>query len=100
MSNQHIPVPMVDSHQFRRRLIKQGIIISVIGIALAGMGIWQRSNATAQLAQVAAQSAIPSVSVITAAASNETDTLVLPGNLESLNSAAIYAQTNGYIKEW
>ena len=100
MSNQHIPVPMVDSHQFRRRLIKQGIIISVIGIALAGMGIWQRSNATAQLAQVAAQSAIPSVSVITAAASNETDTLVLPGNLEPLNSAAIYAQTNGYIKEW
>ncbi|OZY83937.1 hypothetical protein CBP51_19240 [Cellvibrio mixtus] len=100
MSNQHIPVPMVDSHQFRRRLIKQGIIISVIGIALAGMGIWQRSNATTQLAQVAAQSAIPSVSVITAAASNETDTLVLPGNLEPLNSAAIYAQTNGYIKEW
>ena len=100
MSNHHVIVPIVDPTLFRRKLIKVGVFIGVVGIALAGFGILQRSNATAQLSDVAAQSAMASVSVSTAATTEYANTLVLPGNLEPLNSASIYAQTNGYIKEW
>lgn len=100
MSNHHIQIPSVNPALFRRKLMKLGVIISIVGIALAGMGILQRSNATAELTKTATQSAIPSVSVIAATTSDDASTLVLPGNLEPLNSASIYAQTNGYIKEW
>mgnify|MGYP002712196088 CR=1 FL=1 len=96
----HPQIPPVNPAEFRRKLVKLGVVVGVVGIALAGLGIWQRSNATADLTQAAAQAALPSVSVITAATSPDANTLVLPGNLEPLNSASIYAQTNGYIKEW
>lgn len=100
-SQQHHPqIPPVNPAEFRRKLIKLSIVIGAVAIVLASLGIWQRSNATVELSQVAAQSAVPSVSVIAAATSNETTSLVLPGNVEPLNSASIYAQTNGYIKEW
>jgi RND family efflux transporter MFP subunit len=100
MSNHHIQVPVVNPTVFRHKLVKLGVIISAVGIALAGIGILQRSNATAELTEAATQSAIPSVFVITATLNEDANTLVLPGNLKPLNSASIYAQTNGYIKEW
>ncbi|MEN0037917.1 MAG: efflux RND transporter periplasmic adaptor subunit [Cellvibrio sp.] len=100
MSNYHPQIPHVNPTEYRRKLVKVSIVIGVVGLALAGIGIMQRSNATAELAKVAAQSAIPTVSVINAALSDNANALVLPGNLEPLNSASIYAQTNGYIKEW
>lgn len=100
MSNYHPQIPHVNPTEFRRKLVKTSVIIGAVGLVLAGIGIFQRSNATAELAKVAAQSAIPTVSVINAALSNDAGALVLPGNLEPLNSASIYAQTNGYIKEW
>lgn len=100
MSNHHVLIPRVEPATFRRKLIQVFVIVAAIGVALAGFGILQRSNAAADLAQLAAKSTIPSVSVITVALSGDADSLVLPGNLEPLNSASIYAQTNGYIKEW
>src|SRR6218665_183440 len=100
MSKYHPPIPPVNPAEFRRKLLKLSVIIGAVGVALAGIGILQRGNASAELAQAAMHSAIPSVSIITAATSVEANTLVLPGNLEPLNSASIYAQTNGYIKEW
>ena len=100
MSNYHPQIPHVNPTEFRRKLVKVSVIIGAVGLVLAGIGIFQRSNATAELAKVAAQSAIPTVSVINAALSENAGALVLPGNLEPLNSASIYAQTNGYIKEW
>jgi len=100
MSNYHPQIPPVNPTEFRRKLVKVSVIISVVGLILAAIGIFQRSNATTELTKIAAQSALPTVSVINAALSNDANALVLPGNLEPLNSASIYAQTNGYIKEW
>jgi RND family efflux transporter MFP subunit len=100
MSNYHPQIPHVNPTEFRRKLVKVSVIIGAVGLVLAGIGIFQRSNATAELAKIASQSAIPTVSVINAALSDDASALVLPGNLEPLNSASIYAQTNGYIKEW
>lgn len=100
MSNYHPQIPPVNPLEFRRKLVKVSVIVCALGVVLAGIGIFQRSNATAELARVAAQSALPTVSVINAALAGEASALVLPGNLEPLNSASIYAQTNGYIKEW
>lgn len=100
MSNYHPPIPNVNPTDFRRKLIKVGVIVVALSLVLAAVGILQRSNANAELAQLASQSAIPTVSVMTATLSDDAGTLVLPGNLEPLNSASIYAQTNGYIKEW
>jgi len=100
MSNYHPPIPNVNPTGFRRKLIKVGVIVTAIGLVLAGVGILQRNHVKAELNTLASQSAIPTVSVMTAALSDDAGTLVLPGNLEPLNSASIYAQTNGYIKEW
>lgn len=100
MSNYHPQIPQVNPTEFRRKLVKVSVIVGAVGLILAGIGIFQRSNATAELTKIAAQSAIPTVSVINAALSDDVSALVLPGNLEPLNSVSIYAQTNGYIKEW
>lgn len=67
---------------------------------LALIGITQRNNATAQQQQLAAYMAIPTVSVITPAYAETVGELVLPGQLQPQNRAAIYAQTNGYIEQW
>lgn len=77
-------------------LLLGALILS--GLAL--IGITQRNSATAEQKQLAAYMAIPTVSVITPALSDTTGELILPGQLQPQNSAAIYAQTNGYIEQW
>lgn len=77
-------------------LLLGALILS--GLAL--IGITQRNSATAEQKQLAAYMAIPTVSVITPALSDTTGELILPGQLQPQNRAAIYAQTNGYIEQW
>lgn len=100
MYNHHHENDSVDVALFQKKLLKIGIVVCVAGFILAGWGIMQRSNANIALGKEAATMAMPTVAVVAPGLAEGPATLVLPGNLEPLNSAAIYAQTNGYIKEW
>jgi RND family efflux transporter MFP subunit len=87
-----------------------GIGAAVIALAVVTFGIATRSIADADLAQTAADAAIPTVAVLQLGAPSRDDTkvsastsnggLVLPGNVQAYNAAPIFARTNGYVRRW
>lgn len=83
-----------------RTLKRVGIGAAVVAIALVGFGVASRISATNELKQVAADAAIPTVAVVIPSANGQGDALVLPGNVQAFNSAAIFARTNGYVRGW
>lgn len=84
----------------RRRLRRFGLIAAAIAILLVAVGIVSRVSATRALTAIAADASIPTVAVIKPDAGNAAGHLVLPGNVEAYNSAAIFARTNGYVSQW
>jgi len=97
---QHTSGAIAAAHSTKRTIVLVSLLLAFTGAAVAAAGIMQRQSSTEELRAVAGQSAIPTVSVVNPSAADTTASLVLPGNLEPLNSAAIYAQTNGYIQQW
>jgi RND family efflux transporter MFP subunit len=83
-----------------RSLRRLGIGAAVVALAAAGFGIASRISATRDLGNVAADTALPTVSVITPSRDQTGGDLVLPGSLAAYNSAAINARTNGYVRRW
>lgn len=83
-----------------RTLKRVGIGAAVVAVAIVGIGVTSRINATNELKHVAADASIPTVAVVTPTANGEGDALVLPGNVQAYNSAAIFARTNGYVRRW
>lgn len=83
-----------------RTLKRVGIGAALLAVAVVGVGIASRISATEKLRQTAEEAALPSVAVVTPKADAEGNALVLPGNVQAFNSAAIYARTNGYVRRW
>lgn len=84
-----------------RTLKRVGIGAAVIAVALVGLGIASRINATSELADVAAKASVPTVTVVSPSpAESGGEGLVLPGSIQAYNSAAINARTNGYVRRW
>jgi RND family efflux transporter MFP subunit len=83
-----------------RTLKRVGISAAVIAIAIVGIGVISRISATEELRQTAADAALPTVAVVAPKVDAEGSALVLPGNVQAFNSAAIYARTNGYVRRW
>lgn len=69
-------------------------------IAIAGWGIFTRMGNESALAKKAQDSSVPTVQLVTAAAGPASEETVLPGNVQPLIEAPIYARTSGYVKEW
>ncbi len=86
--------------QARRRIIKVSLLLALLGAAVAATGLLQRRAHAGDLQQQASQAAVPTVSVVTPTPSAQSATLQLPGTLEPLQSADIYAQSNGYVRQW
>lgn len=77
------------------------VLVAVLAaLAIATTGILVRAKTTVGQRTTAAEASLPTVAVVTPEVTNATGTLVLPGTLEPLNGAAIYAQTSGYLREW
>ena len=79
---------------------KVGIGAAAIAIAVVALGAATRMNAGHSLDRTAADAALPTVAVVRPQAGGDGDALVLPGNVQAFNSAAIYARTNGYVRRW
>ncbi|MES2495737.1 MAG: efflux RND transporter periplasmic adaptor subunit [Pseudomonadota bacterium] len=83
-----------------RTLKRVGIGAGVVALIVVGLGVASRISATNELRTTAADAAMPTVSVVMPKADADGGRLLLPGNVQAFNSAAIYARTNGYVRRW
>jgi len=71
-----------------------------LALILAVWGVSGRLIARTSLARETAGIAVPTVVTVSAIHSTSGEELVLPGTVQALNEAPIYARTNGYLKSW
>jgi RND family efflux transporter MFP subunit len=94
---------LVDLHQAlpdSARLKRWGVVLAIGALVIAGAGIAMRQQAVGGEQGVARAAAVDDVSVIHPAPAAASDDLVLPGQVQAWNSAAINARTNGYVRSW
>jgi hypothetical protein len=70
-------------------------------VALLGAGIIPRMRSNARAAETAktASSSLANVLVVKARLTSGSADLELPGNIQALNVASIYARTSGYVQQ-
>jgi RND family efflux transporter MFP subunit len=98
----HTPDHSVDhtAGQANKGVKLTATIAAVAAVVLVGLGIASRVHSKNELTTWTQQQAVPSVVVIHPAASDASNVLTLPANLEAFNNAAIYARTSGYVQKW
>jgi RND family efflux transporter MFP subunit len=82
----------------RLRLI--GIIAAVVLVVIVVVGLITRVVASRSVNNWTDENAVQTVSVINLEASKDASNLVLPGNVQAINAAPIYARVSGYLKKW
>jgi RND family efflux transporter MFP subunit len=82
------------------RLKRLGLAVALGAVVIAGVGIAWREHAVSGEASVARVAAIGDVAVVHPAPAAPSDELVLPGQVQPWNNAAINARTNGYVRNW
>lgn len=83
-----------------RSLKRVGVAVAVVAVAAVAWGIHARHHSDQMLADWTKAQSVPTVSVVRPQSEGAADALVLPGNVQALNSAPIYARTNGYVSKW
>jgi len=92
---------MTAPHRPQRRFPRgQAILLATILVAIAAWGIFSRLNADAVLHRRTGEAAKPLVQSVSATANAGNEDLVLPGTVQPLIEAPIYARTSGYVKAW
>ena len=84
----------------RWRLVLLGAVVLVGAIALAAIGILDRSDSVATLQTWTDAAAVPTVEVVSPKQDEQRQELVLPGDIEAFYQAPIYARVSGYVKMW
>lgn len=82
-----------------RTLRRWGIIAALCALAIIAIGIVSRIRSHDALRDTATQAAVPVVTVVSPSRP-QSNPLVLPANIQAYNSAAIFARTNGYVRQW
>ena len=83
-----------------RRLILVVIIGLVAAAAIATNGLINRSRSKQDLTQWTAAQAAPTVALAKLTRGDAGQRLILPGDIQPYNKAALYARVNGYLKSW
>lgn len=84
-----------------RRLLLVGIIALVAAGAIATNGLISRARSTQDLVQWTNVQSVPTVALATLTRGDVAELgLILPGNIQPYNKAAIYARVSGYLKSW
>jgi RND family efflux transporter MFP subunit len=83
---------------------KHGVLIAIVALLIVALvvigGVVPRRRAAAALKDQTNELAIPTVSVMHANLGAPQTEIVLPGNIQAFEDSAIYARTNGYLKNW
>ncbi len=83
------------------RVLKRIGGAAVVGaVVVVAWGIHARHHADQKLADWTRQQTVSTVTVVRPQTEGAADALVLPGTVQALNSAPIYARTNGYVRQW
>jgi RND family efflux transporter MFP subunit len=83
-----------------RRLLLVGIIVAVAAGSIAVNGLISRHRTNQDLVKWSNAQAIPTVALAQLVHGDAAQLLILPGDIQPLNKAAIYARVNGYLKSW
>ena len=83
----------------KRTALAGSLLILCVAYALFE-GIHSRVEAKAELHQVAINSAVPIVEVVSPKGGAEAEEIELPGNTQAFTDTPIYARTNGYVRHW
>ena len=94
MSQQSVKTPRL------RRLLLVGIIVAVAAGSIAVNGLIGRHRTNQDLVKWSNAQAIPTVALAQLVHGDAAQMLILPGDIQPLNKAAIYARVNGYLKSW
>ena len=79
---------------------RYGLIALVVVLVIAFAGVFDRIYVRSALDKETVAAAIPSVVVIKATRNAVGEELVLPGSVQAVNAASIYARTSGFLKAW
>jgi multidrug efflux pump subunit AcrA (membrane-fusion protein) len=84
------------------RVLRLGIVAAIVLVGLLIVGILPRRSVQQQLnTQVAsAATALPIIAVAKAQRPTAPNTVMLPGTMEALHEAALYARVPGYVRRW
>jgi RND family efflux transporter MFP subunit len=89
---------------FKTPRLRQLLLIGAIALIAAGSiavnGFISRSRTNQDLMQWTSAQAIPTVALAQIAHGDAAQSLILPGDIEPFNKAAIYARGSGYLKSW
>jgi RND family efflux transporter MFP subunit len=94
MSSQPIKTPRP------RRVLLVGIIALVAAGAVATYGLIIRARGNQDLVRWTNAQAVPTVALAKLVRGAAEQILILPGDIQPYNKAAIYARVNGYLKNW
>lgn len=83
-----------------RRLRVAGLVASVVIVLAVIAGILSRNVGASRVRQWTEEQAVPTVAVVTPSGDDTPVVLDLPGRLEALSRAPIYARVSGYLKSW
>ncbi|QJU60814.1 efflux RND transporter periplasmic adaptor subunit [Sphingomonas sp. AP4-R1] len=83
-----------------RGLKRFGIGAAIVAVIAVAFGIVSRSHSDHALAETASEASTLTVNVVRPTTTDHATDLVLPGNVQAWNSAAIYARTSGYVNRW
>jgi RND family efflux transporter MFP subunit len=96
----HGAPPAAAAHTGPSHIRRNLLIAVVLVLLLAAWGVYSRIATRNKLGKEAAASAIPTVTVTNPSHGAPSEELVLPGNVQALFEAPIYARTSGYLKRW
>lgn len=82
------------------RTMLVALVAALLGVGFAAFGIVSRQQAVANLQQIAAARAIPTVEVAAPAPRNAGAAVELPGRLEAYARAPLFARVSGYVARW
>ena len=82
------------------RLMAAGAIAAVVAAIILGSGLTARAQHAHELASWTEDQAVPTVALAKLEFDPAAGTLTLPGTVQPINKAAIYARVSGYLKDW
>jgi RND family efflux transporter MFP subunit len=83
-----------------KRLLLVGILAALAAGAIAANGLIVRARTKQDLVQWTHDHAVPTVALAKLAQGAAQQNLILPGNIQPYNKAALYSRVNGYLTSW
>jgi RND family efflux transporter MFP subunit len=83
-----------------RRLLLAGIVALVAAGAIVATGLVSRARSREALVQWTNAQAVPTVALAQLVHGDAEQSLILPGDIQPYNKAAIYARVSGYLHAW